>query len=324
MIKIYDCSNSSKRPKHRGPKGIIENTVVTALKTNNSGRGCVFVDKAKDADVIFTNDVFDKKYPKHFKVKRMDGVFLDPKCTDRNVPLNKAAKEADHVIFISKFSEQSYFKNLYDRVPGFYALKSFSIIENWVDSNLFYPNMSWHEGIRLAACCSDWERSEKRLRDIVQLASIDRNVQIYIFGHTPNPKYISMMGCHYIGPMPNFLWASCLKTFDGFINLSHRDPCPKVVIEAIASGLPVLAAKSGGTKDLDKYGAVSFINDLESLEVNSENVLHLDEKEVFNSYKVWISELSNNKIKALDWAIANNRNMFNIMLDKYFEIFTKI
>src|SRR5262249_31361572 len=44
--------------------------------------------------------------------------------------------------------------------------------------------------------------------------------------------------------------ARALRSCDAFLNLSENDPAPNVVIEALASGLPVLYRDSGGVPEL--------------------------------------------------------------------------
>jgi hypothetical protein len=134
-MKIFDCSNSEKsligKGRLYGPK---ENDILKYLKQYASEFDHVFVHSPEGADVIFTNDIFPEPFPGKRKVKRMDGVFSRVDVIHRNETLNLAAQEADHVIFISKYSMESYFK-LYD--PDRCTLKSWSIIPNEVDPNVF-------------------------------------------------------------------------------------------------------------------------------------------------------------------------------------------
>jgi glycosyltransferase involved in cell wall biosynthesis len=53
-----------------------------------------------------------------------------------------------------------------------------------------------------------------------------------------------------LGVMDRDGLAVALRSADVFLNLSENDPCPNIVIEAMASGLPVLYVPSGGTPEL--------------------------------------------------------------------------
>lgn len=312
-IKIYDCSNSAARPPHRGKPGIVENTIVTILKKYAINYGCEFVDSPKDATVIFTNDVFDKVYRDQYKVKRMDGIFLTPETYERNIPLINAAVEANHVIFISDYSLKTYKHNYSEDM-----LKKFSVVENWVDVDLFFPQEGSQNKnrLRFAACCTDWNRPEKRLNEIIKLAKLNKDIDFYIFGECNINLPTNIFK---IGFLPNFLWAQCIRSFDGFINTSYRDACPKVVIEAIASGIPVLAAKSGGTVDLGKYGHVEFILDNERLDTDTPN-LELKDGALEQAFYTFKQNNWNKQCSALDWAQEHSDNMFNKMLESYFKI----
>jgi glycosyltransferase involved in cell wall biosynthesis len=44
--------------------------------------------------------------------------------------------------------------------------------------------------------------------------------------------------------------AATMRACDVFLHLAQNDPCPNVVLEALASGLPILYSDSGGTPEL--------------------------------------------------------------------------
>jgi glycosyltransferase involved in cell wall biosynthesis len=53
-----------------------------------------------------------------------------------------------------------------------------------------------------------------------------------------------------LGHLDRPAMAETLRSCDVFLNLSENDPCPNVVLEALASGLPVLYKPSGGVPEL--------------------------------------------------------------------------
>lgn len=258
-MKIFDCSNSedSLRDKARlyGPK---ENDIVRYLKQYASEFGHQFVPSPEDADVIFTNDIFPKPFLGKRKVKRMDGVFSRVDTIHRNDALNQAAREADSVIFISEYSRESYF-NLYD--PERNTIKSFTVIPNEVDSTVFYPGkvvqplqQQPHGAPReMIAVASDWSRPEKRLPDLLFLASIAPETNFTLVGKVPEikyPKNIILKG--YIDT-PEKL-GDALRMADGMVSLSYKDAYPKTMVQGKYCGLPMIFAGSGGQVQMNVVG----------------------------------------------------------------------
>lgn len=242
MLKIYDCSNSVKRPAHRGGGGPIENDVVKQLKKWAAHFNATFVDSPFGADILFTNDV----YPDEIlalglpKVKRMDGMFYRPYDKTRNDIYNTAALQSDHVVFISEYAKDSF-----ERLYGYPITASVSL--NVAEPEIFQFRPRPVCSHRYVAACTDWSREEKRLSAIVQLADSDAfNGDIYLVGHIhiEVPENVKVLG--YLD-QPRM--AELFYNMDAFINFSYRDPSPKVVCQALATGLPVFYAASGGAHE---------------------------------------------------------------------------
>lgn len=248
-IKIYDCSNSSDRPPHRGYGGAVENACVTMLKQNTYRFEFEFVSDPVISDILFTNDVYPQKllYLNKPRVKRMDGIYWQSDLKERNNKLSDAAFMSDMVIFISDFSRESYFN-----MCG--PLRYNKVILNAVDNNVFYriaPKIIKQKPEVWAAAATHWERPEKRLKDICQFAEIIQkdNAMLYLVGAVPLnfelPFNVIPLG--YLSPMD---WNFVLNLSDAFVNLSYRDAAPKVVLEARRCELPILFANSGGVSEL--------------------------------------------------------------------------
>jgi glycosyltransferase involved in cell wall biosynthesis len=54
----------------------------------------------------------------------------------------------------------------------------------------------------------------------------------------------------HLGHLGRLELASALRSCDAFVNLSENEACPNVVLEALASGLPILFRDSGGVSEL--------------------------------------------------------------------------
>lgn len=118
-LKIYDCSINKFAPTHRKySMGNKQNDIMADLKLYANKLNIVFVNSYKQADAIITNTTYTPDIVKYANqnnvplIKRMDGVFWQKNLIKRNQHLNKAATLSDAVIFISKFSQNS-FKKLY-------------------------------------------------------------------------------------------------------------------------------------------------------------------------------------------------------------------
>jgi glycosyltransferase involved in cell wall biosynthesis len=61
----------------------------------------------------------------------------------------------------------------------------------------------------------------------------------------------------YLGPIAHAHLPSVYQKADVFIHPRAGDGCPNVVVEALASGLPVICPKWGGTSELIGKGGIS-------------------------------------------------------------------
>lgn len=284
-IRIYDCSNSSERPPHRlesnGPK---ENDIMRGLKKHCKLFSYEFIDQPQDADVIVTNDV----YPKDIltldkpRVKRMDGVYFLNRLKDRNEPLNKAAMESDSVIFISQYSKHS-FLTLYGKHP----YPDMLVIPNRVDDSIYFPLPKRINGFSWVASASNWSREEKRYADLMVFAKeVKKSHQLlFLIGQCDDDEYIP--GVERIGYIDDESEMNrVLNLGILFINLSYRDPAPKVVCQAVNCNLPILYADSGGTSEMVNSGI--SIND-DSDYVFEDKVPRLKVEDMKRSYGLFLN-----------------------------------
>lgn len=82
--------------------------------------------------------------------------------------------------------------------------------------------------------------------------------------------------CRFLGAKPHSQIADYMRAADIFINPSFVEGFPRVVIEAMGCGLPVLATDAGGTIDIfpsDYKDMVSSRNDPEALATNLADLL---------------------------------------------------
>lgn len=314
MVRIYDCSNSSERPRHRGFGGAKENGVVTLLKKYSESFDFQFVTDPSEAQLLFTNDVFPRALAELplLKVKRMDGIFWREQDKDRNESLNAAAVLADHVIFVSKYSRDSYHA-LYGQL-----LKAESVVLNWADSRVFYPDLNKEVPRKLkvlAAAATSWVREEKRLPALVALAEAIDSIKILMVGELLEPYPANMIP---LGTLNHPELASTLRLVDAFVNFSYKDPAPKTIAESTCSGLPILYADSGGVSEMVRHGVA--IEDPETFAFGTEvpSLLPSLVEDRFNLFCQQFEDLSSRaRLVAGSWTTHQ-------MLDGYFSVFRRV
>jgi glycosyltransferase involved in cell wall biosynthesis len=322
-MKFLDVSNVIDiGGQHYGPK---ENDIVRYLKQYAMEYGHKVVYHWEEADVVFTNDVFpdthtreDKEpFPGKFKVKRMDGIFTHPDKVQYNELLNRAARQADHVIFISQFSAESYFR-LYD--PDRTSLKAWSIIRNEVDHNIFFPGHQWSDDLRVVvASCSNWSRPEKRLSELLYLAKIDPDVTFTIIGevyHKHLPSNVRVLG--YL-PTP-LQTAQALRDADAMVSLFYKDAHPKTMIQGVYCGLPVLHTASGGQIEIPAVGnrVTDTLINWYAFDSKEDSVPSLNLSLLENDWNQFKWEYEQNKSVAMKF---RGRDRFHAMLRNYYGVF---
>lgn len=308
-FKIYDCSNSVERPKHRGGGGPITNDIIRYLKENAKDYYIKFIDNPNKADVIITNDVFPKDIIKLGKplVKRMCSPFWHKDYQYRNESLNESARIANKVIFISDYSRDQYiyFNGL--------DIKNHCVVRNWVDPHIFYDaNSLKYDKFTFACCATNWNRKEKRLSEIIKFAEIVPNVNIMLIGTCESNVPVNVKKMGYIEEPLEL--SSLLNLSHGFLNLSYRDAATKTIPQAICCGLPVLFSNSGGVAELVGDYGVEIKDDL-SLDI-LDYIPELSEDEIKKSYLKYVDEFKDIKDMIEECDI---KLVFRKMLDGYFE-----
>ena len=179
-------------------------------------------------------------------VQRVDGAAVDyGRMDDADARQARVNLLADLTIFQSVYSRHSV------REKYRVIVQDGPVILNPVDVAAFAPDGPRREfggsGPRVITVC--W--STNRLKGTWQ---IDR-----LAAENPDVTFVLAGRFEHIGRHDNVQrlghlgrddLAAALRSCDAFLNLSENDPCPNVVIEALASGLPVVFRDSGGVPEL--------------------------------------------------------------------------
>jgi len=248
---FHDCSNAEERPSHRGGGGPKQNDVMRYLWRYAADYGCA-QGPLEGADVVITNDCYSTEALQSGlpRLKRMDGTYSTPELLGRNLPLNRAAEQADTVVFNCQFSKLSL-EVVYPQLRVKHSL----VVTNEVDPCEFFPREDARlEGsvVHLACVATHWGRPEKRGEAILRLArqSLHLPVVFHFIGGIPE-GWTLPANCVSHGYQTDYAaYRLLLQQCHGMVHLAWRDAGPKTVLQGLACGLPVFYSHSGGNPEL--------------------------------------------------------------------------
>lgn len=170
---------------------------------------------------------------------------------------------ADGIVYQSRFSRALTQRFVTPTEPGV-------IIYNGIDLSAFHPNGP-KSAIRVEGCVNilishsfqPYHRLHDAFRILAQLKEqADARFHLHVLGGDkggcfPYAQSVAdglglCAGEDYTihGKKPHTELASIYRACDLMLNLSYWDACPNVVIEALASGLPVVGVDHGGVAEL--------------------------------------------------------------------------
>lgn len=179
-------------------------------------------------------------------VLRIDGVYYDADIdyNKANKSISESHKVADAVIYQSNTSLFMGMGYLENSKQGCIT----HVIHNGIDPTGWNRPKS-HKNIRVY-CSGKWRRP-KRLKEIIEIFKIFKNLhpksELHILGcFKKDGKEIPGKDIIYHGMVDHVRMRSLYTKGDVFIHLCKRDSCPSAVIEALASGMPVVLTGSCG------------------------------------------------------------------------------
>jgi glycosyltransferase involved in cell wall biosynthesis len=190
-------------------------------------------------------------------VVNQDGVaypgWAGERTEEINRPLRRAILAADHVVYQSEFSKRS--ADLFLGEPN----GSWDILHNAVDVDHFAPAQKSPTGgpiLLLGGDQTQAYRLELGLRTLAVLTSQHPDAQLLITGRVvvPPEPLIDELGLrgrvHLLGEYPQRAAPAIFRRAHLLLHTKVNDPCPTLVVEAMACGLPVVYPASGGTVEL--------------------------------------------------------------------------
>lgn len=183
--------------------------------------------------IVFRVDGLRKIYAQ--KTTGADGILID------NLYL------ADSVVFQSRFSQECF-----DYLEIGYPEHN-CIIFNGANADIFYPARTVPDFSReTILISSSWSTNLRKGFETVARFSKLKSVTVLHIGRWPDEvgaKEVQMLGT--IGQKEV---GQVLREGHFFLFPSELEACPNAVVEALASGLPVLYHNSGGTPELCRHG----------------------------------------------------------------------
>lgn len=230
-------------------------TFVANLKRYLKEKNIPYTEDMEDRyDVLFTNSWVvpyeeikrvKARRPRLRVVHRVDGSAQDyGRFDDADYLQARVNMLADVTIFQSVYSKYST-TNKFTVVQG-----DGPIIYNPVDVDVFCPDGPFYplKG-ETKVCNAAFSMNQKKgTWKIGELAQKNPDVFFVLCGHYPDlPRLPNIQSLGHLGRSE---LAAAMRSCDIFLHLAENDPCPNVVLEAMASGLPVLYKDSGGTPEL--------------------------------------------------------------------------
>jgi glycosyltransferase involved in cell wall biosynthesis len=180
--------------------------------------------------------------------------------------------QADLIIAVSEFSAQS--------VKKYFPNKKIISILNGVDTNFFNPNKKNQKylkekyGIKFdkpIVAFVGTLQSRKRPDLVIEMAKNLEDANFIFIGKNCAPLNFGIQinqqpNAQWIPAMPRQDVAVFLASSDIFIFPSINETCAAVIVEAMASGLPVLTSKSGGNGEMVKNGEDGYLIDFKDNE----------------------------------------------------------
>ncbi len=182
----------------------------------------------------------------------------------------RANRATRRVIAVSDFVKHSLIEDA--DVPA----ETIEVVWNGVDIEEFRPIAKGEEnflrsflGLPSTVCISfftgDIKSNRKNLDLVLQaMVKLPSKHHLVVAGSTLGSPYPEMAKALGLGERVHFLGhrsdvSTMLRCADIFTFPSHYDPCPLVILEALASGVPVVTASSVGNSALIEQGKNGYI-----------------------------------------------------------------
>lgn len=178
-------------------------------------------------------------------VHRIDGVAQDyGRADDADERQAQVNRLADLTIFQSEYSRYAS-RQKYKVIKG-----DGPVIHNPVNLQNFYPAGQKKNlpGNRKVACVTWSVNPNKGANEMYAVAAENTDVDFFLCGNYPNAPALANL--HGMGILARNDLADVLRSCDLMLTFSKNEACPNHVLEALASGLPILFDDSGAMAEV--------------------------------------------------------------------------
>jgi glycosyltransferase involved in cell wall biosynthesis len=204
-------------------------------------------DKKFDIELCLIRRIFRHKKP---YVLRADGCYYI-NLLNNNPILASAINQSNFTVYQSEFSRQ-----MCQDILG--VNKKSKVIYNGIDQSYvesIEPDETIIPGsfVTSAGSWRDNKRPRSTFNGFLEAAT---GRHLYVLGGNVDKFKVKSQYVHFVGMKSEKDSISIMKACDYQLHLCHIDSCPNAVVEGLSSGLNVLCANLGGTKELVKDNGV--------------------------------------------------------------------
>jgi glycosyltransferase involved in cell wall biosynthesis len=230
-------------------------------------------------------------------IQRLDGIWYPEKHGSAYDKKNRQVRKiyrnyTDYVIFQSKYSRRQCFAML-----GEIHEDAYSLILNGVNTSIFYPTDNVRNNGKFRMITTGSFRDEEMIAPIIEALDNIKNYdfELNVVGPIKNPNLNRFLDRDYIkchGPVNLRQVAEMLRNCDIYIFSHLNPPCPNSVLEAIATGLPVVSFDSGAMRELLWFSEELLASapdavfhqpdDLDPSELKVKIILAMDQYDIFS------------------------------------------
>lgn len=302
-------------------------TFLNNLRTFANKSEINLAQKIEESDILFfpiatsLENLYLAKKNHVTMVQRLDGLHYYGRngisYLKKNLKIHIIYKYlSDYKIFQSEYSKAQCY-HLFSPIPESRS----TIIYNGCDETRFYPSTRNSLSGPVRFVMTGNFRHADMLKPVVEALDLLKfEFKLTIVGPVPDhlKNYLQRHYVNWIGPKSATETATVLRENDIYLFSALNPPCPNAVIEAVTTGMPIVAYDSGAMKELCKFSK-------ELLAETPDKLLHslgdFDPTIFASKLSYCIENFSNFKALALI-----NRHNFSLerMGNAYFDFFKKV